>query len=95
MQPIPRYRQAPNDSNASSQYDADVTHSTVNPSRKPPNDPYTSMNDLDFLMTNESTAMYGGNPCSDFGSTGDHDWADGTQLDLFDGFFFGGTYNSD
>jgi len=94
MQPIPRYVQAPNDSNASSHYDADVTHSTANPSMKPLNDPYTFTNDLDFLMTNESTAMYGGNPGLDFGSTGDHGWADGTQVDLFDGFFFGGTHSS-
>lgn len=95
MQPTPQYHQAPNDSNVSSQYHADVKHSTVNPSTKPLNDAYTSTNDLDFVMTSESTAMYGGNPGLDFGSAGDHNWADGTQLDLFDGFFFGGTYSSE
>lgn len=27
----------------------------------------------------------------DLGLDGEHDWSDGTQFDLFDGFFFGGT----
>lgn len=46
-------------------------------------------------MNNEDTAIYGGNPGLDFGFTGDHNWADGAQVDLFDGFFFGGTGNSE
>lgn len=46
-------------------------------------------------MIDKSTAMYGGNPGFDFGSTGDHVWADGRHVDLLDGFFFGGTCGSD
>ncbi|KAL8830213.1 MAG: hypothetical protein Q9191_001553 [Dirinaria sp. TL-2023a] len=52
---------------------------------------YSFPNDLDMLFMNDETVMFGGNPGLDLGLTGDHNWADGAQVDLFDGFFFGGT----
>ena len=56
------------------------------------NDSYTSPNDFDFLLMNDDITMYDGNPGIDLGfEGGEHKWADGSQVDLFDGFFFGGT----
>ena len=51
---------------------------------------FSNANDLDFLMANSSTTGYNGQPGLDLGFDSEHDWADGAQMDLFDGFFFGG-----
>lgn len=55
---------------------------------------FAHSNDLDFLMTaNDDAAM----PYSDsrlgVGMDTDHNWGDASQLDIFDGFFFGNVGN--
>ena len=94
MQPTSQYLHAPGFSNAPSQYNADSHHAAPTAIRKIPNDAYALPNDLDLLLTNDDTAMYDGNPGLDLGFTGDFNWADGAQVDLFDGFFFGGSSSS-
>lgn len=55
-------------------------------------DPFMLPNDLDFLLIGDDTTMYDGNPGIDLGfECGENRWAEGPQVDLFDGFFFGGT----
>lgn len=44
---------------------------------------------LDFLMTNDDATLYDGQFGMNLGFGEEHDWSDGVQLDLFDGFFFG------
>ncbi|KAI4193291.1 MAG: hypothetical protein LQ350_008389 [Teloschistes chrysophthalmus] len=44
---------------------------------------------LDFLMMNDDTTTYDGQFGMNLGFGEEHDWSDGVQLDLFDGFFFG------
>ena len=48
---------------------------------------------LDFLLADNDGAAYLDQPGLDLGFDSRHDWADGAQLDLFDGFFFGGMGN--
>lgn len=51
---------------------------------------FSNSNDLDFLTNdNDSTAMFYGDSGLDLGIDEGHNWGDGMQLDLFDGFFFG------
>lgn len=51
--------------------------------------------DFDFLASNDdSTGVYHGNSGLHLGFHSEHDWADGAQMDLFDGFFFGGVGNA-
>ncbi|EON68571.1 hypothetical protein W97_07829 [Coniosporium apollinis CBS 100218] len=62
---------------------------------------FGGFNDLDFLDSfpvNGANASNGDNPNAldlgfGMGFDGNHDWADGNGLDIFDGFFFGGTGN--
>lgn len=56
------------------------------------NDPYALPNEFDFLMMSDDTTEFDGNPGIDLGFDGTgHRWVDdGTQVDIFDGFFFGG-----
>ena len=62
---------------------------------------FGGFNDLDFLDSfpvNGANASHGDNPNAldlgfGMGFDGNHDWADGNGLDIFDGFFFGGTGN--
>ena len=83
--------QAPNFAAAQPQYvpilqqPAPTSHASLG------NDSYSFPNDLDLLLVDDDTAIFDGNPGLDLGFTGDHNWADGAQVDLFDGFFFGGT----
>ncbi|KAI4102659.1 MAG: hypothetical protein L6R37_004249 [Teloschistes peruensis] len=44
---------------------------------------------LDFLMMNDDSTTYDGQFGMNLGFGEEHDWSDGVQLDLFDGFFFG------
>lgn len=56
------------------------------------NEPYVLSNELDFLIMGDDATMYDGNPGIDLGfDGGENRWAEGTQIDLFDGFFFGST----
>ncbi|KAL8694570.1 MAG: hypothetical protein Q9218_000826 [Villophora microphyllina] len=49
---------------------------------------------LDFLMMSDDTMVYDSQFGMNLGFGEQHDWSDGVQLDLFDGFFFGaGTGN--
>ena len=59
-------------------------------------DPYALPNEFDFLMMSDDTTTFDGNPGIDLGFDGaGHRWAeDGTQVDIFDGFFFGGVNTS-
>lgn len=51
---------------------------------------FANSNELDFLTNdNDSTAMFYGDSGLDLGIDEGHNWGDGMQLDLFDGFFFG------
>lgn len=51
---------------------------------------FANSNDLDFLTNeNDSTASFCGDSGLDLGLDEGHNWGDGMQLDLFDGFFFG------
>ena len=54
-------------------------------------DGYDYTNDLDSLLADSSsTAAFNGHPGFTLGFDSEHDWSEGAQLDLFDGFFFGG-----
>ena len=54
-------------------------------------DGYSYTNDIDSLLTDSSsTAAFNGHPGFTLGFDSEHDWSEGVQLDLFDGFFFGG-----
>ena len=46
-------------------------------------------NEIDSLLA-DTTATYNGQPGLTLGFDSEHNWSDGGQLDLFDGFFFGG-----
>lgn len=47
--------------------------------------------DIDALLADtNNTTVYNGHPGFTLGFDSEHDWNDGTQIDLFDGFFFGG-----
>lgn len=51
---------------------------------------FANSNDLDFLTNdNDNTAIFYGDSGLDLGIDEGHNWGDGMQLDLFDGFFFG------
>ena len=76
------------------QYDTNLPPLAPTSAMNYSNDPYALPNDWDFLLTNNDAAMYGGNPGIDLGLNGDHNWADGAQIDIFDGFFFGGNTNA-
>ena len=54
-----------------------------------------SGSEFDFLMMDDipNTAPYHGNSGLALGFEANHDWSDGAQVDLFDGFFFGGAPN--
>ncbi|KAL9032383.1 MAG: hypothetical protein Q9214_007993 [Letrouitia sp. 1 TL-2023] len=54
-------------------------------------DEFSNIDGLDFLLANDIDVGYHGQSGLNLGFEGQHDWADGTQLDIFDGFFFGGT----
>lgn len=54
-------------------------------------DEFTNVDGLDFLLANNIDVGYHGQSGLNLGFEGQHDWADGTQLDMFDGFFFGGS----
>ena len=60
------------------------------------NDHYGLPNEFDFLMMSEDTASFDGNLGIDLGFDGaGNRWADdGTQVDIFEGFFFGGVNTS-
>jgi hypothetical protein len=47
--------------------------------------------DMDSLL-GDTTAQYTGHPGLALGFDSEHDWSEGAGVDLFDGFFFGGTY---
>lgn len=91
-QPMPQYLQPSAYPSAQTQYDVHLPPLAPPTSTTEfPDDPYALPIDWDVLLSSDPTAMYGGNPGLDLGFTGDHNWADGTPVDLFDGFFFGGT----
>ena len=52
-------------------------------------DAYGFSNELDSLLA-DSTAVYTGHPGYSLGFDSEHDWSEGSGVDLFDGFFFGG-----
>ena len=92
LQPTPQYPQPANMLNAPVQYDTNMPAAAAT---TPSSDHHYELPmDWDFLLSNEEddTAMYGANPGIDLGFVGDHhNWAEGgAQVDLFDGFFFGG-----
>ena len=93
LQPTPQYLQPANVLNAPVPYDANMPAAAA--TKRPSDHHYEPPMDWDFLLSNEedNTAMYGANPGIDLGFVGDHhNWVEGgAQVDLFDGFFFGGT----
>lgn len=50
-------------------------------------------NNLDALLAGDDTTIYESQFGTSLGFDEEHDWSDGVQLDMFDGFFFGGTMN--
>lgn len=52
-----------------------------------------SANELDALLACNDTTAYDNQFGMNLGFGDEHDWSDGVQLDLFNGFFFGGTNN--
>ena len=77
---------------APTQYDTNLQTSVDMRTMNSADDPYVLSTELDFLLTGGDTTMYDGNPGIDLGFDGDENrWAEGPQVDLFDGFFFGGT----
>lgn len=56
-----------------------------------PFDPST--NELDALLACNDTTAYDNQFGMNLGFGDEHDWSDGAQLDLFNGFFFGGMNN--
>ena len=66
-----------------------------------PNDPFftpygiPASNDLDEFLADYDISGFDGQLGMNFGLSGnEHDWSNGVQLDLFDGFFFGGASNA-
>ena len=56
---------------------------------------FAHCNDLDFLTNdNDNTTLFYGDSGLDLGFEEGHNWGDGMQLDLFDGFFFGNVGNT-
>ncbi|KAL8721105.1 MAG: hypothetical protein Q9225_002128 [Loekoesia sp. 1 TL-2023] len=54
---------------------------------------FSANNELDALSAGNDTTVFDGQFGMNLGFGEAHDWSDGVQLDLFDGFFFGGTNN--
>ena len=81
-----------------------ASHSTLGTNMESPastvaavNDTYALPNEFDFLMMSDDTTAFDGNLGIDLGfDAGGNRWAadDGTQVDIFDGFFFGGVNTS-
>lgn len=90
VQTTPPQLQNSNSMSMPPQYDMSVQPAMPTSTTKIGHDPYSFSNDFDFLVANDDTVMYSGNPGLDLGFAGDVTWADGAQVDLFDGFFFGG-----
>lgn len=54
---------------------------------------FSANNGLDALSAGNDTTVFDGQFGMNLGFGETHDWSDGVELDLFDGFFFGGTNN--
>ncbi|KAL8842931.1 MAG: hypothetical protein Q9170_000335 [Blastenia crenularia] len=54
-----------------------------------------STSELDALLADKDTTIYDSQFGINLGYGDGHDWSEGVQLDLFDGFFFGGTNNGE
>ena len=55
---------------------------------------FPNMHEFDFLTNDgESSTTFYGDSGLDLGIDEGHDWSDGMQIDLFDGFFFGNAAN--
>ena len=52
-------------------------------------DDLTANTGLEFLMMDSDSMMYDSELGMNLGFGNEHDWSDGAQLDLFDGFFLG------
>ena len=50
--------------------------------------------DSDLLLTSDESMVYDTEFGTNLGFGSEHDWSDGMQLDIFDGFFFGGNAGS-
>lgn len=56
---------------------------------------FPDQHEFDFLTNyHENSRTFKGEPGLDLGIDEGHDWSDGMQVDLFDGFFFGNVGNS-
>ncbi|KAL8711392.1 MAG: hypothetical protein Q9220_004290 [cf. Caloplaca sp. 1 TL-2023] len=81
---------------------SDQTNSTLHPVGGPLNgskatyDLYESpsLTELDLFLAENDSIMYDSELGMNLGFGNEHDWSDGVQMDLFDGFFFGGAGNN-
>ncbi|KAL9602258.1 MAG: hypothetical protein Q9219_001982 [cf. Caloplaca sp. 3 TL-2023] len=93
---------APNDGSISEQdSESFVSMQTTAPPGAAADDAYgfsyethnPSFDELEALLASNGTAFYDNQFGMNLGFGQEHDWSDGVQLDLFNGFFFGGVNN--
>ncbi|KAL8952606.1 MAG: hypothetical protein Q9222_001480 [Ikaeria aurantiellina] len=79
--------------------DTDLTLNTVDGPLNNGNPTYdlyesSSLTELDLFLAENDPMMYDSELGMNLGYGNEHDWSDGVQMDLFDGFFFGGGSNN-